>query len=98
MMHLKAIALAAAIALPATLVGAQEQPSTEAFDLTSLTCWEVTSLPEDQAAFVMALMIGYLQGQADQSATTPASIVGQIETLDAKCVDTPDEPAINTLK
>lgn len=97
-MHLKALALATVLTLPISLAAAQEQPSTEAFDLTSVTCWEVITLPEDEAAFVMALMIGYLQGQASQASTTPAKIVAQIEALDAKCVDAPDEPAINTLK
>lgn len=97
-MHLKALALATAFVLPATFVGAQEQPSTESFDLSSLTCWDVTTLPEDEAAFVMALMIGYLQGEAGNASTSPAKIVSQVEALDAKCVDTPDEPAIDALK
>ncbi len=97
-MHLKALALATAFILPGLIAEAQDQPSTETFDLASLSCWEVISLPEDEAAFVMALMIGYLQGQENDAATSPAKIVAQVEALDAKCADTPDEPALNTLK
>ncbi len=97
-MKLKTLALAAAFTLPSLPLAAQEQPSTEAFDLSALTCWEVISLPEDEAAFVMALMIGYLQGQADEASTSPAKIVSQVEALDTKCADTPDAPALDTLK
>ena len=97
-MQLKALALATAFILPGFIAAAQDQPSTETFDLARLSCWEVISLPEDEAAFVMALMIGYLQGQAGEATTSPAKIVSQVEALDTKCADTPDEPALSVLK
>ena len=97
-MHLKALALATLFALPAAFAGAQDKPSDEAFDLTSLSCWEVISLPEDESSFVIALLIGYLQGADGVATTSPAKIVAQVEMLDTKCLDTPDEPAINALK
>ncbi|MEM9784292.1 MAG: hypothetical protein AAF899_17675, partial [Pseudomonadota bacterium] len=72
--------------------------STEPFNLATLSCWEVMTLPEDESAFVMAMLIGYAKGQQSAPTATPLEIVETVEGLDAACADNPDQPALDVLK
>ncbi len=89
---------AAALAAAPVLVLAQEQPATEAFNIESISCWDVITLPEDDATFVTAMLIGYANGQTSQSQTSPKAIVDLVEKFDETCAEHPDASALEVLK
>ncbi|MGB0507454.1 MAG: HdeA/HdeB family chaperone [Pikeienuella sp.] len=77
-------------------MASDEQADTE-FDLTALSCWEVITLPERDATFVIALLIGFKQGTAGASQMTGAAIETMVTKLDVVCAESPNMPAINAL-
>lgn len=76
---------------------AQTEASMDEFSLDALSCWEVISLPEEDANFVTAMLIGFTQGQAGQSKTSPKAIVDLVETFDETCGENPDMAAIDAI-
>ncbi|GAB5387064.1 MAG: hypothetical protein Alpg2KO_00320 [Alphaproteobacteria bacterium] len=73
-------------------------PTAQLFDLATLTCWDVTTLAEDESSFVIAMLIGHNMGVAGVTKTSPKDIVGKIESFDKACVDNPDSPAFELLR
>jgi len=94
---LQLIAASTCFATSPLIVAAQEEPTTEPFNVESISCWDVVTLPEDDATFVTAMLIGYSNGKSGQSETSAQAIVTAVETLDSTCADNPDMPAIEAL-
>jgi len=71
--------------------------STEKTDLKTLTCWDVVTLAEDDRAYTMALLYGYVIGAKGHSVIAPQDIQVAIVNSMMKCVDTPDEKVMDVL-
>ncbi len=72
--------------------------SDEPVELTALKCWDVTTLNEDDRAFVMVLLYGYAKGVAGQSKLAPQSIQVAVVNTMLECVDKPDDLVLDVLK
>ncbi len=94
---LQHIAASACLAASPLIVAAQEEPATEPFNVESISCWDVATLPEDDAIFVTAMLIGYANGKSGQAETSAQAIVTAVEMLDSTCADNPDMPALEAL-
>lgn len=68
----------------------------EEFDLTGITCWEVLTLEEEEAAYALLLLYGYSAGQSGQSAQTGRMIENAIAASGEICGGNPDMPALET--
>ena len=103
------LAASCALSLGVVSAGAQEQPAPPAQDfstlstdepveLTELTCWDVTTLNEDDRAFVMVLLYGYAKGVEGDSELAPRDIQVAVVTTMMECVDKPDDLVLDVLK
>ncbi len=72
--------------------------SDEPVELTALKCWDVTTLNEDDRAFVMVLLYGYAKGVTGQSRLAPQSIQVAVVNTMMECVDKPDDLVLDLLK
>ncbi|WP_298336683.1 hypothetical protein [uncultured Erythrobacter sp.] len=72
--------------------------SDEPVELTALKCWDVTTLNEDDRAFVMVLLYGYAKGVAGQSKLTPRTLQVAVVNTMLECVDKPDGLVLDVLK
>ncbi|MEH6758920.1 MAG: HdeA/HdeB family chaperone [Parasphingorhabdus sp.] len=102
--------MAAAIAASALFISplqAQEETeeanpyglsSAESVDLKALTCWDVVTLAEEDRAFTMTMLYGYVMGTQGKSEIKPRDIQVAIVTTMTKCVDTPDAKVLDVLK
>ncbi|WP_298309229.1 hypothetical protein [uncultured Erythrobacter sp.] len=105
-----AVALASGLSLSTIPVaGAQESTdgqegdytslsSDEPVELTTLKCWDVTTLNEDDRAFVMVLLYGYAKGVTGQSSLAPRGIQVAVVNTMMECVDKPDDLILEVLK
>ncbi len=72
--------------------------SAQQVDLKALTCWDVVTLAEDDRAFAMTLLYGYVLGQTTKSTITPQNIQIAIVSTMTKCADNPDSKVLDILK
>lgn len=89
--------LTVSLGLASAAAIAAETPSSEPFELTKLSCWDVITLPEADATFVIALLIGYKFGAAGTPQTSSKAISDAVLKLDRVCADSPDLPAYEVL-
>ncbi len=101
----KATLLGAAAMLSFTPAYAQDDEAaatglatTEKVDLEKLRCWDVVTLAEDDRAFAMTLLYGYVIGTQGKSETSPRNVQVDVVNTMTKCVDTPDEKVLDVLK
>jgi hypothetical protein len=68
--------------------------ASQAFDITEVTCWELMTLPEDDAGHAFTLFYGYAAGANGQplqkSEIVEKVIVATIDT----CAENPSTPAL----
>lgn len=76
---------------------AQDELSSEPFDINNITCWDVVTLADDDASFVTAMLIGYTNGKAGAAEMSAKGIFDKVAALDKACADNPDMMAIDAL-
>lgn len=91
------LAGAACISLMFAPVFAQGDLSSEPFDINKITCWDVTTLADDDASFVTAMLIGYTSGKAGSAEMSAKGIFDKVAALDKTCANNPDMMAIDAL-
>ncbi len=94
---LKLIKILAGTALLALPLNAQETPSSDPFDLKEMSCWDVITLPDDDANFVTAMLIGYKNGEAGSSEFSGQGIVATVVAFDALCTENPEMLAVDAM-
>ncbi len=85
-----ALCLTLAMTMPA---GAQD----DTFNIEELTCFEVVSLPEEDALFVTAMLIGFANGKTGTSLTSATAIREAVEAFDAQCGEEPNLLAVEAI-
>ncbi|PHR93617.1 MAG: hypothetical protein COA69_02970 [Robiginitomaculum sp.] len=85
--------------------GAQESMSAvqtanadEMFDLTKLTCWEITTLSEADAGYAAILLYGYRAGQSGRNEQSATRIEGAIVSVMETCAANPNMMALQAFK
>lgn len=97
------------IALASNSASAQEAPddtstpyysqlsSGDVANLTELTCWDVTTLGEDDRAFALILLYGYAKGAAGDAELAPRDVQIAVINSMMQCLDEPDSVALDVL-
>lgn len=70
--------------------GQNEKNKSEQANLDTLTCWEVSTLPEDDAAYALVLIYGYSAGKNNQPMHSSASMSQKIGAAGETCAQNPD--------
>lgn len=72
--------------------------STEKLDLTTLRCWDVVTLSEDDRAFALVLLYGFARGQSSESEMSARDVQVAVVNTMTECVDKPDDKILDVLK
>ena len=64
------------------------------FEIETIACWDVMTLPEDENAYVLLLLYGYSAGKQNRSTQSGEVIANTIGAAGKICGDHPDMPAI----
>lgn len=72
-----------------------EKVANEKFQLDTITCWEVITLPEKDTAFALLLIYGYNAGLSGQAAQSGSMIEKTITAAGKTCGENPDMPALD---
>lgn len=92
-----ATALITAVAISGAAF-AQDNPTETMFSVDELTCWDVMSLPAEEATFVVGMLLGFTRGTSKKAETSGAEIVQMIEAFDTICGKNPDMNAMEALQ
>ncbi len=76
----------------------QRANADETFDMTKLTCWELSTLPEVDAGYAAVLLYGYNAGQSGRREHTGTRIEGAIVKAMETCAASPNMMAIQAFK
>lgn len=72
--------------------------SKEIFNLEKLTCWDLSTLAEEDAGYAATLLYGYAQGKQGDPAQTPSKIENALSEISQKCAGNPDMLILSTFK
>lgn len=67
-------------------------------NLEKVTCWEISTLPEDAAAYALVLLYGYKAGKSNQPIQVASKISEAIISAGETCDGNPDLLVINAFK
>ncbi|PHR54569.1 MAG: hypothetical protein COA43_16355 [Robiginitomaculum sp.] len=81
-----------------SMSAAQTVNADEMFDITKLTCWELSTLPEADAGYAAILVYGYRAGQSVQNEQSATRIEGAIANVMETCATHPNMMAIQAFK
>lgn len=97
-MRLKRMTMASALAISFTVLGlgVNGQAAAEDFDVTAVTCDDVLSISEEEAAFVMLIAYGFVAGENGDDEQSSAKIESAITSALARCEATPDVAVVST--
>lgn len=82
----------------AALADSHKTPADTSFDLEEITCWEVVTLPEAEAAYSMLLLYGYSAGKNGQSTLVGDDIGSVLAKTGTFCEENPDATAYEAMK
>ncbi len=77
---------------------AQASDPAEKFDITKLTCWEISTLSEADVGYAAILLYGYNAGQSGIREHSGNRIEGAITKAIETCAANPDMMAIEAVK
>jgi hypothetical protein len=77
---------------------AQAGDPAEKFDVTKLTCWDISTLPEADAGYAAVLLYGYNAGQTGNREHSGNSIEGAITKAMETCAANPNMMALQAFK
>ena len=100
--HLIVTALFAGSCFVANSAISEEQSTEQApdkvpFNVSEITCWNVTTLPEQEAAYAMLLVYGYNVGRLGLNTTTGEHITKTIQASAEYCAANPDALVIEVI-
>lgn len=67
------------------------------FKVSELTCWDVTTIEEQEAAYAMVLLYGYLAGKSGDDVMTGDDIEKAISNTVSACEKLPDAKAADVM-
>lgn len=77
---------------------AQTPNPSEKFDITTLSCWDISTLSEADVAYASVLLYGYTAGQSGTHEHSGNSIESAITQAGETCAANPDMMAIQAFK
>ncbi len=72
--------------------------SKEIFNVEKLTCWDLATIPEEDAGYAATLLYGYKQGQQGDATQTPSKIENALSEISQKCAGNPDTLVLSLFK
>lgn len=72
--------------------------SKEVFNVEELTCWDLSTLAEEDAGYAATLLYGYAQGKAGDATQTPSKIEYALGEISTKCAGSPDMLVLDAFK
>ena len=79
-------------------MAANKTSEASAFDVKTISCWDVLTVAEEDLNMAMMLLYGYEQGQTGTNTQSSASIETSFKSAFTFCENNPDSPAINGFK
>lgn len=70
----------------------------EMLDMSTVTCAQLASMKEDEVAWFLIWLDGYLAGQADSTQLDIEQLGAQIDGIAGVCGDKPDLSVLNAAK
>lgn len=67
-------------------------------NLEKVTCWEISTLPEEDAAYALVLLYGYKAGKSNQPVQVASEISASIISAGETCDKNPDLLVIDAFK
>lgn len=72
--------------------------SHDVFNVEKTTCWELSTLAEEDAGYAATLIYGYSQGKQGDATQTPSKIESALSQISQKCAGNPDMLVISAFK
>jgi len=76
--------------------GKESAFSNDVFNVEKLTCWDLGTIAEEDAAYAATLLYGYSQGKQGDATQTPSKIENALSELSQKCAGNPDKLILDT--
>lgn len=70
----------------------------ERFDISTMSCWDLGLLEEQEAAYSMLLLYGYHAGTRNQNMISGSAIQQALEQVSERCQAEPDTRVIDILQ
>ena len=86
-------------ALALSFVGFAEEhaQNEDTFDLRTISCEELTAMPEEDQGYVLVLIFGYAAGDNKKPIQSSASIEEEITAAHHQCANAPDVTVLDAM-
>lgn len=98
MKRLSSLAILIACGLTTFPSNAQDAEQTDSFDVSTLTCAELSGAPEADASLAIVMVYGYVAGDKDYTSQSAHKIETVIKSALTSCAASPEQTVIAALE